>query len=139
MFLVMLGDDGEGDPAGLDVTSGSSSSPTSSTSTSTSSSSSSAPSRLRTSAGESGDSEWTGDGLLVDGEPTSLPTPNERRSEWLLGSGGKLVTSLAFAKGAQSLGNTSRTLHPPSFSGGTCGLSSVFSLLLLLVSVGTDC
>lgn len=33
--------------------------------------------------------------------------------EWLLGKGGRFVTSVAFPKGAHSLGNIKRTLHPP--------------------------
>lgn len=33
--------------------------------------------------------------------------------EWLFGKGGRFVTSVAFPKGAHSLGNIKRTLHPP--------------------------
>lgn len=76
------GDGVDDDRGGLEVPSWSSSSPTSSTSTSTSSS----PTSTSTSAsrcsggGESGQGDCDGEGLLVAGEPTRRPTPNDNRS-----------------------------------------------------------
>lgn len=80
-----VGDGVELDRGGLEMlASRSSSSPTSSTSTSISSSTSTSISVSRLPSevvGDSGQSECPdGDGLLVDGDPTRRPTPNDRRS-----------------------------------------------------------
>lgn len=80
--MIEAGDGGVGDLVGLLVPSLSSSSSTSSTSTSTSSSSTSTSTSISrfSVCGESGLGECDVEELLVAGDPTSRPTPNDNRS-----------------------------------------------------------